>query len=288
MTVTRQRIVMLLGVLAILLCIPAVAYSQIGDPPNKIYGYAHIDGIRASNGLPVEIISNGQTIMSATIQDMAGVNYIVDVPSTGGAQLLTFKVNGLWASETWVWSKGAITHLDLNASILNGQPGTTIVPRTVLPGTVVPGIQNGNGIPGPQGPPGPPGAPGPQGIVGPPGPQGIPGEQGDPGPRGEPGPDGLPGLHGTNGARGDVGPAGPPGEKGDMGPAGIPGVQGVPGVPGVQGVQGVAGPMGPEGPTGEQGPPGTIGSIMFAMMASVLALMVAGFAVFWTWRQNRY
>ena len=102
------------------------------------------------------------------------------------------------------------------------------------------------------------------------------GEKGDTGPTG------------ATGATGDTGPEGPTGEKGDKGDTGDTGSTGPQGPTGEKGDTGNIGPQGPTGPQGETGATGPKGSpgedtqagvAWASMIAAIIALLVAAYAV---------
>ena len=235
MKLTRTKILFFTAIVALLVAIPAVVSAQ--DIPHFFAGNAYVDNAPARNAT-VEAYINGVRVGETARTNAVGFYVLPVPPSTSGpsysGQTITFKVRGLDAAETAVWSAaGSDTSFDLNASATASRPTNTPRPTATRTTTIRPTAVPTRPVfiqPGPTGRPGPPG---PTGLPGAPGATGIPGE------------DGRPGATGLPGATGQPGSSGEPGQSGDRGPQGYvgqPGTQGVAGPTGATGVQGPAGP----------------------------------------------
>ena len=109
MKLTRTPILFLLAVAALVVSVPAIVSAQQGTvPPHRFAGRASIDGQAASPGVVVQAYTNGTLAATATVTTLSatGINYQLNVPQPAGSQTITFKVNGLDASQTATWQQG--------------------------------------------------------------------------------------------------------------------------------------------------------------------------------------
>ena len=188
---STKRALALLTVIVLLFSLPAVAYAQQLLPHVFVGRAIDVSGGNVLAGTAVTAYINGQLKGETTVQVVGEYTEYTLHVSQGTGTSITFKIGNLDATQTFIWKRGGVTRLDLNAVFG--------VPAQPTPATSAQGPQ---GEPGPEGPRGPAGSKGAPGAAGPQGPTGTQGE---------------PGLAGRDGS---AGPAGSPGAAGPVGSAG--------------------------------------------------------------------
>ena len=276
-----RTLTVLIALTALLAAVPALLSAQ--GPPNRFFGNVTIDGDPAPAGTTISAWAHGQEL-AKTVTTVDGKYFNLDIISLTEGSVITFRVNGVEATQTATWLWGQISQVHLTAS--STAPPPTAAPRPtarpVVRSTAQPVVQSTpiTGAPTPAartgaiaGTPIPGARPG-QTVI-----QGPPGLQGPPGPAGK---DGNPGRDGAPGPRGERGVAGSPGATG------VPGPEGPRGLPGLQGIEGPEGPEGLRGPRGETGLEGSSGNnFLLIIIALVLALAAcAGTGALWLQNSN--
>ena len=153
------RILALLTIVALVAALPMSVVAQ-NDAPHVFIGTAIVNGLTATNGVPITAWDGDTQIGSTTVT--AGGKYKINVNRSSGR--VTFKIDNVNAAQSHpAWEFGGLeTEFNLTATSQSAPPGAA----------------------GPAGPAGPPGARGSQGPAGPAGATGPAGAAGPAGARG--------------------------------------------------------------------------------------------------------
>ena len=112
----RTPLLMLIAVAALMASLPAIVSAQgVPPPPQRFFGSVTIDGRSAPVGTTVAAWANGQQA-AMVVTTTVGSYPVLEVSGLSPGTSISFRVNGVEASETADWQQGSLTRLNLTAS----------------------------------------------------------------------------------------------------------------------------------------------------------------------------